>query len=148
GIAAIQLVFDRGESKGWFDSAEIVTEAAIAFLALWFSLVHSLTTPRPFVPIPIFKDLNFSISSALGVMVGVAILSVSALLPLMMQSVYGFTVLHTGLLASPRGFGSIVSMLVVGRLIGRVDTRFLLVFGQAIFAASFFHLSLFTLDTS
>ena len=81
-------------------------------------------------------------------MVGIVILSVSALLPLMMQSVYGFSVLHTGLLSSPRGFGSIISMLVVGRLIGRVDTRALLICGQAIFAMSFFHLSLFTLDTS
>src|SRR5262249_1511320 len=42
---------------------------------------------------------------------------------------------------------SIVSMLIVGRLIGRVDTRILLIIGQALFAASFYHMSTFTLDT-
>ena len=147
-IAALQLMFDRGQGQGWFDSPEIIAEACVAFVAFWFSLVHSFTSAKPFLPLPIFKDLNFATSGALGVMVGVVILSVSALLPLMLQTVYGFSVLQTGLLSSPRGFGSIISMLIVGRLIGRVDTRVLLVIGQAIFAVSFFHLSLFTLDTS
>lgn len=148
GIAALQLVFDRGQGQGWFDSPEIVGEAAVAFVALWFSAVHSFTSKHPFVPISIFRDVNFATSSGLGVMVGVVILSVSALLPLMMQTVFGFTVLHTGLLSAPRGVGSIISMLVVGRLIGRVDTRYLLLFGQSVFAISFFHLSTFRLDTS
>ena len=146
-IAALQLVFDRGQSVGWFDSGEIVLEASVAFVALWFSLVHSFTSRHPFLPLPIFKDVNFATCSALGVGVGVVILSVSALLPLMLQTVYSYSVLQTGMLLSPRGFGSIVSMLAVGRLIGRVDTRFLLMIGQAIFAASFYHLSTFTLDT-
>ena len=147
-IAALQLVFDRGQSQGWFDSTEIVLEGALAFIALWFSLVHSFTSARPFLPIKIFTDGNFATASILGVMVGVVILSVSALLPTMLQSEYGYSVLQAGLLTAPRGFGSIVSMLVVGRLIGRVDTRILLIIGQALFAASFFHMSLFTLDTS
>ncbi|MES1200049.1 MAG: DHA2 family efflux MFS transporter permease subunit [Pseudomonadota bacterium] len=146
-IAALQLVFDRGQGKGWFDSPEIITEAVIAFLAMWFCLVHSFTSKHPFLPLPIFTDFNFATCSALGVVVGVVILSVSALLPLMLQGVYNYSVLQTGLLLSPRGFGSIVSMLLVGRLLGRVDTRLLLLIGQAIFAASFYHLSLFTLDT-
>jgi DHA2 family multidrug resistance protein len=148
GIAAVQLVFDRGQSQGWFDSAEIVMEASVAFIALWFSLVHSFTSAKPFLPLSIFTDTNFAAASLLGVMVGVVILSVSALLPTMLQTEYGYSVLQAGLLTSPRGFGSIISMLLVGRLIGRVDTRFLLLIGQALFAASFFHMSLFTLDTS
>lgn len=147
-IAALQLVFDRGQSQGWFDSAEIVMEASIAFLALWFSLAHSFTSAKPFLPLGIFTDRNFSAASALGVMVGVVILSVSALLPTMLQTEYGYSVLQAGLLTSPRGFGSIISMLVVGRLIGRVDTRVLLVIGQALFATSFYHMSTFSLDTS
>jgi DHA2 family multidrug resistance protein len=147
GIAALQLVFDRGQSKDWFSSPEIVLEAVVAFVALWFSLVHSLTSERPFLPIAIFKDLNFGTASVLGVAVGMVILSVSALLPLMLQTVYGFSALQAGMLSSPRGFGSIISMLVTGRLIGRVDTRVLLVVGQCIYAASFYHMSTFTVDT-
>ncbi|MBS0386103.1 MAG: DHA2 family efflux MFS transporter permease subunit [Proteobacteria bacterium] len=147
-IAAVQLMFDRGQSQGWLDSGEIIAEACIAFLALWFSLVHSFTSAKPFLPLSIFTARNFSTASILGVMVGVVILSVSALLPTMLQSEYGYSVLQAGMLTAPRGFGSIASMLVVGRLIGRVDTRILLIVGQGIFAASFFHMSLFTLDTS
>jgi DHA2 family multidrug resistance protein len=147
-IAALQLVFDRGQSQGWFDSLEIIVEASVAFVALWFSLVHSFTSARPFIPLPVFRDVNFATASAQGIIVGVVVLSVSALLPLMLQSVFGFSVLTSGLLAAPRGVGSIISLLVVGRLIGRADTRLLLVIGLAIFAASFYQLSQFTLDTS
>ncbi|MBI3438448.1 MAG: DHA2 family efflux MFS transporter permease subunit [Proteobacteria bacterium] len=146
-IAAVQLAFDRGQSQGWFDSAEIIAEASVAFAALWFSFVHSFTSEKPFLPLGVFKDRNFSAASLLGVMVGVVIFSVAALLPTMLQSEYGYSVLQAGMLTAPRGFGSIVSMLVVGRLIGRVDTRILLIVGQAIFAGSFYHMSLFTLDT-
>jgi DHA2 family multidrug resistance protein len=147
-IAALQLVFDRGQSQGWFDSTEVILEASVAFIAFWFSLVHSFTSAKPFLPLSIFTDRNFAAASVLGIMVGVVILSVSALLPTMLQGEYGYSVLQAGLLTSPRGFGSIVSMLVVGRLIGKVDTRMLLVVGQIIFAISFYHLSTFTLDTS
>src|SRR5690349_13294357 len=67
-IAALQLVFDRGQSQGWFDSTEIVLEGALAFVALWFSLVHSFTSARPFLPIKTFTDGNFATASILGVM--------------------------------------------------------------------------------
>ena len=80
-IAGLQLVLDRGEGQGWFGSFEIVAAASVTFLALWFSLVHSITSPKPFLPIAIFRDLNFATASGLGVMLGVVTLSVSALLP-------------------------------------------------------------------
>jgi DHA2 family multidrug resistance protein len=146
-IAALQLVFDRGQSQGWFDSSEIVIEASVAFVALWFSLVHSFTSAQPFLPIALFRDRNFATASILGVMVGAVIFSVIALLPLMMQTVYGYSALQTGELSAPRGVGSIISMLIVGRLMNGVDTRITLLCGQLIFAAAFTWLSTFTLDT-
>ncbi|MES1201979.1 MAG: MDR family MFS transporter [Pseudomonadota bacterium] len=148
GIAALQLVFDRGQSQDWFSSPEIIAEAAIAFIALWWSLVHAFTSAKPFLPLSVFTNRNFATAANLGVLVGVTVLSVTALIPSMLQTLYGYPVLEAGLLSAPRGFGSIVSMLLVGRLIGRIDTRALLVFGMSVFAVSFYQLSKFTLDTS
>ena len=147
-IASMQLVFDRGQSLDWFSSPEIVAEACIGAVALWWSLVHSFTSAKPFLPLSLFTNRNFATAGALGVMVGVTVLSVTALIPTMLQTLYGYPVLQAGLLSAPRGFGSIASMLLVGRLIGRIDTRALLVFGQTVFAISFYQLSTFTLDTS
>lgn len=148
GIAALQLVFDRGQSQDWFSSPEIIAEAAIAFVALWWSLVHSLTSAKPFLPLSIFTNRNFASAANLGILVGVSVLSVAALIPSMLQNLYHYPVLQAGLLSAPRGFGSIASMLLVGRMIGRFDTRLLLVFGLSVFSITFYQLSLFTLDTS
>jgi MFS transporter, DHA2 family, multidrug resistance protein len=147
-IGALQLMLDRGQGQAWFESSEILTEAAIALGALWMTLVHALTRQNPFLPIAIFRDRTFVTASLMGVMVGVVVLSVSALLPTMLQSVYGYSVLSAGQITAPRGVGSIISMMIVGRLIGRVDTRALLLCGQAVFAFSFYSMSTFTLDTA
>lgn len=147
-IASLQLVFDRGQSQDWFSSLEILAEAAIAAIAFWFALVHSFTSKKPFLPLSIFTNRNFATAAVLGVMVGVTVLSVTALIPSMLQTLYGYPVLQAGILSAPRGLGSIASMLLVGRLIGRIDTRALLMFGMSVFAFAFYQLSTFTLDTS
>lgn len=147
-IASLQLVFDRGQSQDWFSSPEIVAEAAIAFVAFWFALVHSFTSKKPFLPLSIFTNRNFATAAVLGIMVGVTVLSVTALIPTMLQTLYGYPVFEAGLLSAPRGFGSIASMLLVGRLIGVIDTRVLLMFGMSVFALAFYQLSTFGLDTS
>ena len=60
GLAALQLVLDRGELKDWFSSTEIIVEAALAVLGLYLFLVHTATAKRPFIPPRIFRDLNFT----------------------------------------------------------------------------------------
>src|SRR5437868_11569392 len=37
---------------------------------------------------------------------------------------------------SPRGLGSIVSMIIIGRLVGKVDSRYLIMFGFTVLAFS------------
>src|SRR3954470_11580678 len=58
-LGAIQLMLDRGGTKGWFDSPEIVIEAGIGGIALYLFLVHMFTAEKPFIPREIFKDRNF-----------------------------------------------------------------------------------------
>ncbi len=55
GLGALQLMLDRGYSKDWFSSPEIVIEAVIAGLGLYLFIVHMLTAEKPFIPPRIFK---------------------------------------------------------------------------------------------
>src|SRR5260221_5986307 len=59
GLASLQLMLDRGTTKDWFSSAEIVIEAKIAGIGLYLFLVHMMTAKKPFIPVVIFKDRNF-----------------------------------------------------------------------------------------
>jgi DHA2 family multidrug resistance protein len=145
-LASFQLFLDRGQNNDWFHSTEIMIEAAVAGLALVLFAIHSATTDKPFLPVELLRDRNFVTATGLGLAVGLLVFSVMALLPGMTQTLLGYPVMTAGLIQAPRGVGSLVSMFFAGRLVGRVDTRFLIITGLLLFAISFFGMSHFSLQ--
>ena len=129
GLGALQLMLDRGQGKDWFSSSEIIAEAVLGLLGLYLFTVHMLTTDKPFVPKVIFKDRNFASALLLMFLIGVILLASSALLPPYLQNLGGYTVIDAGLMMAPRGIGTMLAMMLVGRLSSRMDPRQLLALG-------------------
>jgi DHA2 family multidrug resistance protein len=144
-VGALQLVLDRGQQQDWFSSTEICIEAVTAVFCLYAFIVHVLTVPHPFVSLRIFQDRNFAFGMLFGFFVGVALLGVLALLPSMMEHLMGYPVQLTGLIMSPRGIGSLLSMAVVGQLVRRFDQRLLVAIGFIITGISLYRMSGFSL---
>ena len=115
-IGALQLMLDRGEQLGWFDSNEIVAMAIVSGVAFYFFVAHSLTTARPFISIEIFRDRNFIIGLVFMFVSGVLLLASMALMAPMLQGMMGYPIIDAGLLLGTRGVGMGVSMLLAGRL--------------------------------
>jgi DHA2 family multidrug resistance protein len=136
GLAALQLLLDRGQSQDWFDSTEIRAEAVLAGLCLYLFIVHAMTTKNPFVSPAIFRDRNFMLATALGFSLGVLIYSAMALVPTMLEDLLGYPTLRVGYVLAPRGIGTLFAMLFVGRLITRIDPRVLVCFGLAVSGVS------------
>ncbi|MGE0271505.1 MAG: DHA2 family efflux MFS transporter permease subunit [Alphaproteobacteria bacterium] len=145
-IGALQMILDRGESQDWFSSTEIVIEAVLAGLFLYMFLVHMFTASEPFLEPGLFRDRNLAVGLFLIFMVGVILLATLALLPPFLQNLMGFPVLTTGYVLAPRGIGTMIAMVLVGRLIGRVDTRLLILLGIGLTALSLWEMSRFTID--
>jgi DHA2 family multidrug resistance protein len=145
-IAAFQMVLDRGPSQDWFQSREIWTETILAAVGLWVFVVHTLTTDHPFFDKALIRDRNFVTASVFGFFVGILLFSTMALLPPMMQTLMGYPVLTSGLVSMPRGVGSFVAMFFVGRLIGKVDTRLILMTGLLISCVSLWQMMHFDLS--
>ena len=145
-IAAFQMVLDRGPSQDWFQSKEIWTEAILAAVGLWVFVIHTLTTDHPFFDRALLRDRNFVTASVFGFFVGILLFSTMALLPPMMQTLMGYPVLTSGLISMPRGVGSFVAMFLVGRLIGKVDTRLILFVGLTISCAALWQMLNFDLS--
>jgi len=140
-VGALQLMLDRGELKDWFDSPEIVIEAAVAFVAFYFFAVQLATGRRAFLDASIFRDRNFTVSLWLIFAVGVALLSSIALLPPFLQSLLGYPATTTGLVMAPRGVGTLAASAVVGFMIKWVDPRPMIAAGFAIVALSLWDMS-------
>ena len=129
GIGAIQLMLDRGEQVGWFDSMEIIVECAIGIAGLYLFVAHALTTEKPFVPIHIFKDTNFTVGVIFMFIIGIILLASIALITPYIQNLMGYPVLAAGMLLGVRGIGTLVAMMLVGRLLKFIDGRLLVLFG-------------------
>ena len=145
-IGSLQLMLDRGNGEDWFSSTEIILETALAAMALYLYIAHTFTTKEhPFVEPRLFKDQTFLIGIGVSFIVGLILYATMALLPPYLQGLMGYPVVTTGLVTAPRGFGSMLSMMICGRLIGRIDQRLLIAFGVGLTAWSLWEMSRFNL---
>ena len=145
-LASLQFCLDRGEQKDWFSSWEIIVEAGLAIGAGWMFLVHMITTDRPLFDRAMFKDRNFATSLVFMAVTGVLLLAGLALLPPLLQNMYGYSVLQSGFLTAPRGIGTLFSMLIAGRLTGKVDARLLVGIGVILMGVSLHMMTGFAID--
>jgi DHA2 family multidrug resistance protein len=147
-IGALQVMLDRGEELDWFGSREIVAEAIIAASAGFLFLVHTFTTREPFVRPSLFRDRNFTAGVIFIAVIGLTYYASLALQPPYLQDLMDYAIVSAGFVMGPRGLGTMAAMMVVGRLIGRVDTRYLLGIGLGLTAWSFRAMTGWTPDIS
>ncbi|MGN6549810.1 MAG: DHA2 family efflux MFS transporter permease subunit [Pararhizobium sp.] len=137
-IAALQLVLDRGQQLDWLSSFEVWIELGLTIAGLWIFLVHSVTAKKPFIDISIFADRNFTMGLVFIFIIGIVLLSSLALLPPLLQNLLGYPVVTTGIVMGPRGVGTMIAMILVGRLVRYVDARILVFIGLSLTSASLY----------
>jgi DHA2 family multidrug resistance protein len=148
GIGALQVLLDRGEQLDWFGSGEIWIEAIIAAAAFYLFLAHTFTADEPFVRPALFRDRNFAAGMAFIFIVGVTYLASLALLTPYLQSLMNYPIVTAGLVLGPRGIGTMAAMMIVGQLVGKVDTRLLLAIGLGLTGWSLYQMTGWTPDVS
>src|SRR6187551_3572530 len=145
-LGSLQMFLDRGQQKDWFDSWEIIIEGGLAISGFWMFLVHTITAEHPLWDREMFADRNFASALVFMVITGVLLLAGLALLPPLLQNLYGYSVLQSGFLTAPRGVGTLISMLVAGRLTSRMDSRILVGIGVVLMGVSLWLMTGFALD--
>lgn len=142
GVGALQLMLDRGSINDWFNSTETWIEATVSALGFYLLLVHTLTTgDRSFLNRDLLKNRNFVAGSLLMFGVGILLSGTVALMPSMLQVLLNYPVFDAGWMMAPRGFGTMLAMFVVGRLINRVDNRVFILVGFLLTAASLWQMT-------
>lgn len=144
GVGALQLMLDRGEQVDWFASAEIWIELALAIIGFWVFTIHLLMSRNTFIDPKIFLDRNFVAGLVFIFVIGIVLFSSLALLPPMLSRLFNHPTVTTGLVMAPRGVGTMISMLLVGRLVRLVDARVLVITGLLLTAYSLHEMTGFT----
>ena len=146
GMCALQVVLDKGQEDDWFASNFITSLTVIAALALSAFVVWELRRDDPIVDLRLLKARNFAVGNLMMFMLGFILLGSTVLLPLFVQSLLGYTATDAGLVISPGGFAIMLLMPVVGALVSRVDSRWLIALGLLVTAAALYRMTAFDLD--
>ena len=146
-IGLLQMFLDRGEQLDWFDSTEIRLEAFGCVVAFAFFVAHTFTTiGASFFDRRLLKDRNFVTGLLFAFIVGMVLYATMALLPTLLQGLLGYPVVYTGMVMAPRGIGTMVAMLLVGRLLRHVDARAIMAVGFTLTAVALYMMTGLTLD--
>ena len=145
-VSSLQLMLDRGATQDWFGSSEIRIEAAVAATAFCVYLAHTFTTRNPLFPPVLFRDRNLITSVVFGFFFMGLMFSSLMLLPLMMQGVLGYSVIHSGVLSMPRGIVMLAILPIMGRLEATVNRQMLVAVGVVFVILAFWQMSQFDLS--
>ena len=146
-LTAFQLLLDRGQQEDWLALAEIWAYLLVTLSATWMVVVHFATARAPMFERALFADRNFAIALGFMGVIGIVMFAVMALLPPMLQNLFGYGVIDTGIVLMPRGVGILISMQVSGLMMRRgIDARPVVASGFLICAVSLWQMAHWSLD--
>jgi DHA2 family multidrug resistance protein len=146
GVAALQIVLDKGQEEDWFASHWIATLAVVSIVALAALVIYELYVGHPVLDLHVFRVRTYAAGVCLMTILGVVLYGSLVMLPIMLQTLLGYTALQAGMAMFPRGLGSFLTMPLVGAIMMRVDQRKLLVVGVLACAVSLVILASMSLD--
>ncbi len=135
-VAALQLTLQRSIGQIWPPSPETFGEAAVAVAAFGAILVQSRRSRFNLFQFDVFRDINFAIATCYNFLVGALIFTTIVFVPALSEGPLGYDATQAGLVLSPRGIGTMATMLAVRYMIDRVDHRALLASGLVITASA------------
>jgi DHA2 family multidrug resistance protein len=145
-LGTLQFMLDKGQESDWFAAPWVRWTAGVSTLALIAFVVRELTDREPIVQLRVLGDRNFAVGTLITGIYGFVLYGATAMLPLFLQTMLGYSALQSGLSVSPRGIGAMASMMVVGLLVRYIDGRLLVAFGFSLLGASTWMLGHITLE--
>ena len=129
GFGALQIVMDKGQQDDWFDSNFIVAMSLLSAVAIGGAIVWLLRQEDPIVDLRLLADSGFGLAVILIFATGFALYGSSALLPLLVQTQFGYNATLAGLVLSPGGLALLFLMPLSGKLVSKIQARYMISFG-------------------
>ncbi|HYE92938.1 MAG TPA: DHA2 family efflux MFS transporter permease subunit [Terriglobales bacterium] len=129
GFGFLQLMLDLGEKEDWFDSGLIVTLLVLSILLLIAFVIRELKASEPILDLTVFNDRNFAVGTICIALVGLGFNSSMLLLALYTQKILGYDAWNSGIVLAPGGLGTMIALMISGRLVARMDQRIMLTGG-------------------
>ncbi len=148
GLGFLQIMLDKGQTDDWFGSHFIITCAVLAVVGLVGVVIWELRSKEPMIDLRLLKDKNFAVSTFTMFALGVVLYGTTVLLPVLVQTLMGYTAELSGLVLSPGAVITMFTMPLVGWLLSRYEARWLVVFGLVILSIGMSQLAQINLSVS
>lgn len=146
GIAAFELVMDKGAEQGWLESDFILLMASYSFLSLLIGATWEYYKDNPAVDIMMFRDKAFSGAIILIFTVSLVISGTVFLIPYMTQTLLGYTAMDAGLVGLPATITQMIMVQMVGYLSDKYDIRKIIFIGLILSVVANLNFLLFNLN--
>jgi len=146
GLGALQIVLDKGQREDWMESSFIATLSLVALVTLTVLVFWELRHQQPVVDLRLLKERNFVVATITMFALGFVLYGSTALLPIFLQTLMGYTAMLSGLVLSPGGLVTLLALPLVGRLLGRFEPRWLVIVGVLAVVVSLFQMAHFNLQ--
>ena len=147
-LTSLQLLLDRGNHIDWFQSIEAWIYAVVLLSAAWIAAIHFTTAREPLFNRHLFANPNYVFALVFSLVMGVVMFATMALLPPMLQRLFGYGVIDTGETLMPRGVGTLLTMQLSGYILRKgFDPRILIATGFTIAAFSLWEMASWSLQT-
>ena len=146
GLGSLEVVMDEGQKEDWFSSHFIVTFAVLMVVCLIAVVFWELRQKEPIIDFHILKDRNYALATLSMLVLGFILYASTALMPLFLQTLLGYTALMSGLVLSPGGLVVVCCLPVVGILVRRYQPRWLVIFGVVITSLAMYRMAKFNLQ--
>ena len=147
GLASMQLVLDKGQQDDWFASPFITSWAIVSLICIVAAVIWLWEKKDPIIDLSLFRNWAFASSCMLIFLTGFVLYGGSALLPLLLQTQFGYTATLAGMILSPGGFALVFLMPVCGKLIGKIQARYLVCIGLTLCSIGMFRTTQLTPQT-
>lgn len=142
GVIPILLVAEQGREWGWTSplSLGLITVGILGIVA--FIATEARMKDEALLPLSMFRSSTFSMSTILGVVMGIGMFGGMISLPLILQIVYGATPTEAGFLMLPMVLGLASSTTISGRITAKTGKyKIFIVLGPIMTALAYLYLS-------
>jgi EmrB/QacA subfamily drug resistance transporter len=147
-VVPLLLVAEQGRDWGWasFNSMAMYALGGVGIIA--FILAERAAGDSALLPLRLFKSRTFSMSTILGVLVGVGMFGGMMTLPLLLQIVMGASPTEAGFMMLPMVAGMMTATIVSGQITSRTGKyKPFMVIGPSLLALGYLYLTSFNADT-
>ena len=139
GVAALQIMLDKGQEDDWFGSRFITTLAVTAAVCLVSLVIWEWRHKAPILDVKMFKNFNFAASNLMMFILGVLYFASLVMVPQLLQTLMGYTATLAGLVLSGSGLVLLFEMPLVGQLTSKYPAKYIMAFGWLCMAAGMYY---------